>query len=124
MLQADLLAIAPNVDVLIVSRVIVGLAIGLTSVAAPMYIAELSPARNRGKLVSLFQLAITVGIVSLIRSIDLSPDHAWRWMLGLATSLARSLVLGMSRCLNHHDGWLKRGGKGGTTGAFAGAGSR
>jgi MFS family permease len=55
-------AIAPNVDILIASRVLVGLAIGLTSVAAPMYIAELSPARNRGKLVSLFQLAITIGI--------------------------------------------------------------
>ena len=89
-------AIAPNVDVLIASRVLIGLAIGLTSVAAPMYIAELSPARNRGKLVSLFQLAITIGIlVSYIVDRALAPEHAWRWMLGLAFIPGALLVLGM-----------------------------
>jgi MFS transporter, SP family, galactose:H+ symporter len=89
-------AIAPNVDVLIASRVLIGLAIGLTSVAAPMYIAELSPARSRGKLVSLFQLAVTVGIlVSYTVDRALAPDHAWRWMLGLACIPGALLVLGM-----------------------------
>jgi MFS transporter, SP family, galactose:H+ symporter len=89
-------ALAPNVDVLIASRVLVGLAIGLTSVAAPMYIAELSPPRNRGKLVSLFQLAITIGIlVSYVVDRALAPDHAWRWMLGLAFIPGALLVLGM-----------------------------
>jgi MFS family permease len=87
---------APNVDVLIASRIIIGLAIGLTSVAAPMYIAELSPARNRGKLVSLFQLAITAGIlVSYLFDRALAPDQAWRWMLGLAGIPGALLVLGM-----------------------------
>jgi SP family galactose:H+ symporter-like MFS transporter len=89
-------ALAPNVVVLIASRVLIGLAIGLTSVAAPMYIAELSPARNRGKLVSLFQLAITIGIlVSYIVDRALAPDHAWRWMLGLAFIPGGLLVIGM-----------------------------
>jgi MFS transporter, SP family, galactose:H+ symporter len=89
-------ALAPNVEVLIASRVLIGLAIGLTSVAAPMYIAELSPPRNRGKLVSLFQLAITIGIlVSYIVDRALAPDHAWRWMLGLAFVPGALLVLGM-----------------------------
>ena len=89
-------ATAPNVGVLIASRVIIGLAIGLTSVAAPMYIAELSPARNRGKLVSLFQLAITVGIlVSYLVDRALAPAHAWRWMLLLAAIPGTLLVLGM-----------------------------
>lgn len=89
-------AIAPNVYVLIASRVLIGLAIGLTSVAAPMYIAELSPARNRGKLVSLFQLAITIGIlVSYVVDRALAPEHAWRWMLGLAVIPGSLLVLGM-----------------------------
>jgi SP family galactose:H+ symporter-like MFS transporter len=89
-------AIAPNVYVLIASRVLIGLAIGLTSVAAPMYIAELSPARNRGKLVSLFQLAITIGIlISYIVDRALAPEHAWRWMLGLAVIPGSLLVLGM-----------------------------
>jgi len=89
-------AMAPNVDALIASRVIIGLAIGLTSVAAPMYIAELSPARSRGKLVSLFQLAITFGIlVSYVVDRGLAPEHAWRWMLGLAFIPGALLVLGM-----------------------------
>ena len=89
-------AIAPNVDILIASRVLIGLAIGLTSVAAPMYIAELSPARSRGKLVSLFQLAITIGIlVSYIVDRALAPEQAWRWMLGLAFIPGALLVLGM-----------------------------
>ncbi len=89
-------ALAPNVEVLIASRVLIGLAIGLTSVAAPMYIAELSPPRNRGKLVSLFQLAITIGIlVSYIVDRALAPDHAWRWMLGLAFVPGALLVIGM-----------------------------
>lgn len=89
-------AVAPNVDALIASRVIIGLAIGLSSVAAPMYIAELSPPRNRGKLVSLFQLAITVGILlSYIVDRALAPEHAWRWMLGLAVIPGALLVLGM-----------------------------
>ena len=89
-------AIAPDVDVLIMSRVIIGLAIGLTSVAAPMYIAELAPARDRGRLVSLFQLAVTTGIlVSYIVDRALAPEHAWRWMLGLACIPGTLLVLGM-----------------------------
>jgi len=89
-------AIAPNVDILIASRVLIGLAIGLTSVAAPMYIAELAHARSRGKLVSLFQLAITIGIlVSYIVDRALAPAHAWRWMLGLAFIPGALLVLGM-----------------------------
>ena len=89
-------ALAPNVEVLIASRVLIGLAIGLTSVAAPMYIAELSPPRNRGKLVSLFQLAITIGIlVSYVVDRALAPDHAWRWMLGLAFIPGALLVIGM-----------------------------
>jgi sugar porter (SP) family MFS transporter len=89
-------ALAPNVDLLIASRVIIGLAIGLTSVAAPMYIAELAPARDRGRLVSLFQLAVTTGIlVSYIVDRALAPEHAWRWMLGLAFIPGALLVLGM-----------------------------
>jgi MFS transporter, SP family, galactose:H+ symporter len=89
-------AIAPNVDALIGSRVIIGLAIGMTSVAAPMYIAELSPPRSRGKLVSIFQLAITIGIlVSYLVDRSLAPDHAWRWMLGLAFIPGALLTLGM-----------------------------
>src|SRR5437764_13707521 len=53
-------AAAPDVATLIVGRFVIGIAIGLSSVAAPLYIAELAPARRRGTRVSLFQLAGTV----------------------------------------------------------------
>jgi MFS transporter, SP family, galactose:H+ symporter len=103
-------ASAPNVNVLVGSRIIVGLAIGLSSVAAPMYIAELAPARNRGKLVSLFQLAITVGILlSYIVDRSLAPAQAWRWMLGLASIPGALLVLGMTVMPESPRWLLKRG---------------
>jgi SP family galactose:H+ symporter-like MFS transporter len=105
-------AIAPNVEVLVASRVIIGLAIGLTSVAAPMYIAELAPPRQRGRLVSLFQLAVTTGIlVSYIVDRALAPEHAWRWMLGLAFIPGALLVLGMLPLPESPRWLLKRGGE-------------
>jgi MFS transporter, SP family, galactose:H+ symporter len=57
-------ALCTSLGVLLVGRVIVGLGIGLSSTAVPVYISEVSPARARGWPVSLFQLAITVGILA------------------------------------------------------------
>jgi SP family galactose:H+ symporter-like MFS transporter len=111
-LGSALSAMAPDVEILIVSRVIIGLAIGLTSVAAPLYIAELAPARHRGKLVSIFQLAITTGIlVSYIVDRALAPAHAWRWMLGLAFIPGTLLVLGMIPMPESPRWLLKKGAK-------------
>ena len=88
-------AVAPNVEVLVVSRVIIGVAIGLTSVAGPMYIAELAPARHRGRMVSLFQLAVTIGIlVSYIVDRALAPAQAGDGCLG-------------SRLFRAHYSWLE-----------------
>lgn len=53
--------VATSLTELIVYRVIGGVGIGLASMAAPMYIAEVSPAAKRGKMVSLYQLAIVLG---------------------------------------------------------------
>lgn len=53
--------VADSLNVLVVYRIIGGIAIGLASMAAPMYIAEISPASQRGKMVSLYQLAIVLG---------------------------------------------------------------
>ena len=89
-------AAAPNVATLIVGRFVIGVAIGLSSVAAPLYIAELASARRRGTLVSLFQLAITVGILaSFIIDEVFAPTHAWRTMLGVAVIPGAALVFGM-----------------------------
>ena len=48
---------------LILYRFLGGIAFGMASMVAPLYISEMSPARERGKLVSVYQLAITVGIL-------------------------------------------------------------
>ena len=56
-------ALASTVLIFSIGRLIGGLAIGLASVLTPVYIAEVAPARNRGRLVSLNQLAIVVGIL-------------------------------------------------------------
>jgi sugar porter (SP) family MFS transporter len=103
-------AIAPNVEVLVGGRIIIGVAIGLTSVAGPMYIAELAPAHQRGTLVSLFQLAVTIGIlVSYIVDRSLAPAQAWRWMLGLAVVPGALLVIGMLP-MPESPRWLQKNG--------------
>ena len=94
---ASLLCVVANsVPTLIAGRFLVCCGIGLTSVGAPMYIAEVSPARIRGTFVSLFQLAVTIGILlSYVVGAMLAPAAAWRWMLGLAAVPGLALAIGM-----------------------------
>ena len=91
-----LCAVANSVPTLVAGRFLVGCGIGLTSVGGPMYIAEASPARVRGTFVSLFQLAVTIGILlAYIVCAALAPAQAWRWMLGMAAVPGLLLVVGM-----------------------------
>ena len=76
---------------LVIFRFIGGLAIGASSVVAPMYIAEISPAPLRGRLVALSQFNVVAGILAAYFSnyiiagiIGGSETTAWRWMLGIA----------------------------------------
>lgn len=77
-------ALAGSATMLIVFRILSGLAVGGTSVVAPMYISEIAPAHNRGRLVSFNQFAITIGIV-LAYIFDYFligfGENAWRYML-------------------------------------------
>lgn len=92
-------ALAPEVVTLIVSRVVVGLGIGLVSVAVIMYISETAPAARRGALVSLYQFAITVGIfvATIIDEGFVDVTNGWRYELGLAGLAAVLLFLGMAQ---------------------------
>jgi sugar porter (SP) family MFS transporter len=91
-----LTGLAPNVTWLVVGRILVGLAIGVCSYTAPLYISEISPARNRGALVSMNQLLITVGIlVSYLTDYALAEGEHWRWMFALAAIPAVVLGIGM-----------------------------
>src|SRR5229473_2285978 len=91
-----LTGLAPSVLWLAVGRAFVGLAIGVCSYTAPLYISEISPAHNRGALVSMNQLLITVGIlVSYLTDYALAAGEHWRWMFALAAVPAMVLGIGM-----------------------------
>jgi sugar porter (SP) family MFS transporter len=89
-------ALAPSPTLLAIGRVVVGVAIGIASFTAPLYISEVSPPAIRGKLVSLNQLMITLGIVvSYLADYGLAGMEAWRWMFGLAAVPALILLIGL-----------------------------
>jgi sugar porter (SP) family MFS transporter len=91
-------ALAPSIIIFSVNRLIGGLAIGLASVLTPVYIAEVVPAPNRGRLVSMNQLAIVVGImVAYIVSWGLAGvgNSSWRWMLAVAALPALAFFVGL-----------------------------
>ncbi|RBP15784.1 sugar porter (SP) family MFS transporter [Roseiarcus fermentans] len=87
-------AFAPNVPVLLAGRLLVGFGVGVAAVAAPLYAAELAPAEQRGRFISSYQLAITVGIF-LAYFVDeaLAGAQGWRWMLGLSAAPGVMLLL-------------------------------
>jgi sugar porter (SP) family MFS transporter len=75
-------SLAPDLLGFNLFRVIGGLGVGLASVVSPMFIAEVAPARIRGALVTVNQLAIVVGLSSSVFvSYGLSFGEHWRWML-------------------------------------------
>jgi SP family arabinose:H+ symporter-like MFS transporter len=79
--------VAQNVAVFIVARFIGGLGIGISTVVAPMYIAEIAPPTSRGRLAGMFQFNIVFGILIAFVSNALLAgigENAWRWMLGVA----------------------------------------
>ena len=81
-------AIAPGPWTFIIARFLGGLGVGAATIAAPMFISEISPAKNRGKLAGMFQFNIVFGILVAFASNwvignTASEAIAWRFMLGL-----------------------------------------
>ncbi len=90
------MALAPTVTILVLGRVIAGVAIGFASIVGPLYISEISPPEIRGSLVSLNQLAVTSGILlSYLVNYAFSQGGRWRWMLGAGMVPALVLAAGM-----------------------------
>lgn len=79
-------AIAPATGFLIGARFFLGIAIGISSLVVPTYIAEMAPPKNRGALVSLHQFMVTVGIlIAYLVGYGLAGEaDGWRWMIGVA----------------------------------------
>jgi sugar porter (SP) family MFS transporter len=98
---------APSFDAFVLWRMCGGLAIGLASSLSPMYIAEVSPAGMRGRLVCLNELTIVIGILMaqvtnwLIAShgsgdlMARNTDTGWRWMFGATAVPAAVFLVGM-----------------------------
>ena len=79
-------ALAGDVYSFIIARFIGGLGVGISTVAAPMYISEIAPAEHRGRLAGMFQFNIVFGILVAFLSNALLAKvgaNAWRWMLGV-----------------------------------------
>ncbi|MDB5012914.1 MAG: transporter [Daejeonella sp.] len=79
-------ALATNWYIFLIFRLFGGLGVGVSSVTAPIYISEVSPADKRGRLVALFQFNIVFGIlISYLSNYLLSQggEASWRWMLGV-----------------------------------------
>lgn len=90
---------APDMDHLIASRLFLGIAIGVSSFAVPLYIAEISPAHLRGRLVSLFQLMITLGVlISYLSDLFFADEGdvaCWRPMFYVGIFPTLILLIGM-----------------------------
>lgn len=80
-------AFASDLQSFVVARLIGGIGVGVATVAAPIFIAEISPARSRGLLTGLFQFNIVFGLlIATISNYIIRANvevEAWRWMLGV-----------------------------------------
>jgi len=88
-----------SLTVFILFRLLGGLGVGAAAMISPMYIAEIAPAAWRGRLVSLYQLAIVLGILGAYFSnyaLEGTGRNSWRWMF--ASQAAPSVLFGVLLC--------------------------
>ncbi|WP_323173610.1 sugar porter family MFS transporter [Natrialba sp. PRR66] len=96
-----IMAVAPSIEVLVLGRLLDGVGIGFASVVGPLYISEIAPAKIRGSLVTLNNVAITGGILvsyitnQIIASMAIGAGLSWRLMLGLGMVPAMVLFGGI-----------------------------
>ena len=102
--------IAPDVFSFMIARFIGGLGVGASTIAAPMFISEISPSSSRGRLAGMFQFNIVFGI--LIAFISnyffgkfMNEASAWRWMLGVE-AIPAAIYTFMSFTLPESPRWL------------------
>src|SRR5919112_1885245 len=93
-------ALAPNVAFLVVARIVLGFAVGVASVVVPLYLAEMAPASQRGRIVTVNQLMLVVGlflafVINALLANLINDPAVWRYMLGAAMIPAAGLLFGM-----------------------------
>jgi len=106
-LGAFLSGLAPSIEWLVAGRIMIGVAVGAVSVTVPLYISEIAPAKTRGALVTLNQLAITIGILLAFVADAILDDYddGWRFMFMAGSALA--VLFGMAMLfLTESPRWL------------------
>lgn len=94
---ALILALAPSMPILVLGRLVIGLAVGGSTAIVPVYLSEMAPTEQRGSLSSLNQLMITIGILSsYLINYAFTPIEGWRWMLALAIIPSVILLIGVA----------------------------
>lgn len=110
-LGALMQAVAPGVMVLVAGRLIIGAGVGVAAVAAPLYAAELAPTAVRGRFISAYQLAITIGIfLAYLVNGWLAESDSWRIMLGVA-AVPGLLLFGVALLAPESPRWLMKVGR-------------
>ena len=95
---ALVMALSPGLGLLLVGRFVVGFAVSLSAMAECLYISEISDKENRGLLVSLNELGITLGflLAYIVNYIFMEVEDGWRYMFGLSSVLSVSQLLALS----------------------------
>lgn len=106
------MASAWNLGVFTAARAMAGIGVGMASMLSPMYIAEISPAHLRGRMVAIYQLTLVIGILAtnLINfSLRNTGPDAWRWMFGLGAAPSALFFMG-ALWLPESPRWLLKAG--------------
>ena len=86
---------SPTFTVLLVARFILGLAVGIASFVAPLYLSEIAPYKIRGRLIAMYQLMITIGILAMFLSnAALAHFGSWRLMMSVIAIPALIMFIG------------------------------
>jgi MFS transporter, SP family, major inositol transporter len=93
-------AIAPNVEIMVAARIVLGFGVGAAAVTCPLYLAEMAPADRRGRMVTINELMIVTGqmlafAMNALLDHLIHDAHVWRIMLGVALVPAVALLVGM-----------------------------
>jgi MFS transporter, SP family, major inositol transporter len=93
-------SLAPSYGVMLVARIILGLAVGAAAATVPLYLAEMAPAHRRGRMVTINELMIVGGqflafAINVLIDALFDDTHVWRWMLIVAIVPAIALFIGM-----------------------------
>jgi len=112
-------ALPKDVTMFVIFRIIGGVGVGAASITSPMYIAEISPARIRGRMVSVNQFAIVTGFlvvylvnyfIALQGTEAWNVGYGWRWMFG-SEALPALLLLGLLFIVPESPRWLTKYGR-------------